>query len=271
MANQTTREFRDFRIRRKADTGTADPARWAYVDGNSFVVTFGGTETNGTYIITIVPSAAGVATIPITVTRTAGSPATNTLLAAAAVTNTNTLLAAGTAPTPTALATYIESVSSSGAATQFIAKRDAPPFTVLITGGTALVAAGGAGTLALSPNDTFPITFDTLGYGPQVGARTKLEVTLIPVNSSGVPLDPGTAVMDLTVRRMIERDERDHLNRPRVAVAVGSAEIQEDLPLGQPFRIDGGGGRYAFALGAIGGGAITGLDAVEVWAREVTS
>lgn len=276
MTIQPNREYRDFRARRKADTAAADPARWVWIDNNSFIVTVGGVATNGTYIITINPLLRGTAVpaadpsipvIPITVTRAGGSPATNTNLATQFVTNTNLLLTDAASPPPTALSAYIESVSSSGAVVQFIVKRGAPPFTVTLSG-TGL--GGGAGTLVVSPDDVFPITLDTLGYGPEVGARTKLEVTLIPVNSSGVPLDPGTATMDLTVRRMAERGTRNQADRPSTPVGVGSATIATAHVVGAPFRIGGGGGRFAFGLGAIGGGAIATLAAVEVHVREVT-
>lgn len=263
MAMQSNREYRDFRVRRKADFGTADPARWSYIDGNSFIVTIAGTASDGDYVITITPAAAGVATIPITVTR-ATTPATNTNIATAMAAAANALLTNVSAPAPTALSEYIESVSSSGAVVQFIVKRGAPRFTVATSETTA------TGTLELSPNDTFPISLSTLGYGPQVGPRMALEVTLIPVNSSGVPLDPGTATADLTVRRMVERGSRDAYDRPSTPVGVGSATTTSAHPLGAPFRVAGGGGRFTFALGAQGGGAITGQAATEVHVREVT-
>jgi len=270
----STRELRDSRWRSKNDETTADPTRWAYTDGNSFDVTVGGTATNGDYIVTIqpiiqgniVPTADPSFTAPsVTVTRAGGTPATHTNIATQFVTNANTGLAAGAPGAPTALATYIESVSSSGAVTSWIAKRGAPPFIVTLT-------APAPGTLALSPDDVFPVTRSFLGYGATLGARTHLELTLIPVNSSGVPLDPGTLTADVTVRRYIERGRRsEDRDIPSTPVGVGSATTQAALAAGVPFRIGGGGGRFGVSLGAVAGAVGSGtLARLEVHVREVT-
>lgn len=262
---ETTRAFRRFRVRRKVDTGTADPARHEWIDPNSFIVTVGGTASDGDYVITITPSAAGVDAIPITVTR-ATTPATNTNIAAEFVIEANTLLAAGNPGSSSALATYIESVSSSGAVVQFIVKRGAPSFTVVTSETTA------TGTLTLSPNDTFPITLNTLGWSPQPGARTHLAVGFTPVDSSGVPLDPGTLTADLTVREVFDRGARSpDRDIPVTPVGVDSATTASAWAAGAGYRIPGGGGRFAFSLGAVGGAVGAGvLAALEVWVREVT-
>ena len=182
------------------------------------------------------------------------------------MTAANTLLAAGAPGSPSALATYIESVSSSGAVVQFIVKRDARAFTVDLSEATA------TGTLALSPNDTFPITFNTLGWSPQPGARTHLVVGFTPVDSSGVPLDPGTLTADLTVREVFDRGNRSpDRDIPVTPVGVDSATTASAWAAGAGYRIPGGGGRFAFSLGAVGGAVGAGvLAALEVWVREVT-
>jgi hypothetical protein len=273
----STRELRDFRLRSKADTGVADPTRWAYTDGNSFDVTVGGTASDGDYVVTIVPilpyaivptadpSIATASRPAVTVTR-ATTPATNTNIATQFVTNANVALAASAPGSPTALATYIESVSSSGAVTSWIAKRGAPPFIVLVTETTA------TGTLTLSPDDVFPVTHGFLGFGPTLGARTYLELNLVPVTSAGVPLPPGTLTVDLTVRRYFERGSRSpDRDIPSTPVGWGSATTASAWPVGSAYRIPGGGGRFGVSLGAVAGAVGSGVMArLEVHVREVT-
>lgn len=264
---ETTRAFRSFRVRHKAesDTGNADPARHAYVDPNSFIVTVGGTASDGDYVTTITPTAPGVDAIPITVTRDT-TPATNDDIAAEFVTEANTLLLAANPRDTAALATYIESVSSSGAVVQFIVKRDAPPFTVVTSETTA------TGTLTLSPDDTFPLTLNTLGWAPQPGARTHLALVLVPVDSSGAQLPAGTLTADVTVRRVIERSARSpDRDIPELPVLVASATTQSALAAGAEYRIAGGGGRFGVSLGAVAGAVGSGtLAFLDVWMREVT-
>lgn len=271
--DNTPRHYRTFRMRRKADTGAADPSRWEWTDGNSFDVTVGGTASDGNYVVTITPVNASVAVpradpsitaIPITVVR-ATTPATNTNIATQFVTETNTLLTAGNPGSRSELSTYIESVSSSGAVVSFIAKRGAPPFTVSVSETTA------TGTLTLSPDDVFPCTFDTIGWAAQHGPRTGLEIVLLPVNSSGTPLDPGTLTADLTVRRYFDRGRRNGRDIPDTPVGVTSATTASAQAAGVGYRIAAGGGRFGVTLGAVGGAVGSGvLAALEVHVREVT-
>lgn len=265
---EQSRQFRGFRVRRKANTGTADPARWAWTDGNSFDVTFGGTPTNGTHITTITPSDTSIAPIPITTTRVGGSPATAANLATQHVTDANALLTESANGDRAALAAFIESVSSSAAVVSFIAKRDPPCSFTVSTSGTGL--GGGAGTMTLNPDDTFPITLHTLGWGPQVGERTHLAIVLVPVNSSGVPLNPGTLAADLNVHRYFDRGRRNERDIPSTPVGVGSSDT-ESHPAGAEFRIPAGGGRWGISLGAVSGAVGSGtLSHLEVWAHEVS-
>jgi hypothetical protein len=275
----TSKQFRRYRLRRKVDpggaAGAADPARFEWTDGNGFDVTVGGTASDGNYVITITPVAPNgaavpvadpsLAAIPITVVRAAGAPATNTNLATQFVTETNTLLAAANPGNPAALATYIESVSSSGAVVSFIAKKGPPQFTVATSETTA------TGTLTLAPDDVFPITFDTLGWGPQVGARSKLAISLQAVNSSGVVLDPGTVTADLTVRCYFDRGTRSERDIPNTPVGVDSADIESAHPAGIGFRIPAGAGRFGVSLGAAAGTPGSGtMSHLEAWVVEVS-
>ena len=126
----TSKQFRPYRLRRKVDAGaaagTADPARFEWTDGNGCDVTIAGTATNGTYVTTITPSDTSITPIAITTTRTGGSPATNTNLATQHATDANALLTASGNGDRTALAAYIESVSSSAGVVSFIDKRNTP-------------------------------------------------------------------------------------------------------------------------------------------------
>jgi hypothetical protein len=269
----TSKQFRPYRLRRKVDAGaaagTADPARFEWTDGNGFDVTIGGTPTNGTHITTITPSDTSIPAIPITTTRTAGSPATTTNLATQHVTDANALLAASANGDRTALAAFIESLSSSGAVVSFIAKRNPPCSFTVSTSGTGL--GGGAGTMVVSPDDTFPITFDTLGWGPQVGARTHLAIVLQAVSSGGVVLDPGTVTADLTVRSYFERGTRSERDIPSTPVGVESADIESAHPAGIGFRIPAGSGRFGVSLGAAAGSPGSGtMSHLEAWVREVS-
>jgi len=261
---EPTKQFRTRRLRRKADTGVADPARFAWTDGNSFDVTIGGIASDGDYVITITPTAPGVAAIPITVMR-ATTPATNTNIATAMVTAANVLLAAAPPPGPAALATYIESVSSSGAVVSFIVKRGAPSFTVATSETTA------TGTLTLAPNDTFPITMSTLAYIPPTGPRSHLALVLVPVNSSGTPLDPGTLAADLTVREYFDRGRRTNAGDiPETPVGVSSGTTATAWAAGAGYRIASGAGRFGVSLGAVSGSVGSGtLAALEVHVKEV--
>jgi hypothetical protein len=267
------RELRTFRIRRKTDTSVADPTAWAVVDGNSCAVTVGGTASDGNYVVTVTPVTADVVPVdrtdvtvpPITVAR-ATTPATNANIATAFVTATNTLLTA-TAPGDHAnLSTYIESVSAAAEVVTFIVKRNAPPFRFALSETTA------TGTLVASPIDTFPITFSTIGRGPTIGARNKLSLVIIPVNSSGVQLTAGTLTADITVRRYFDRARRSQdRDIPAAPVGVESATTQAALAAGANYRIPGGGGRFGVTLGAVAGAVGAGvLAAVEVHIREVT-
>jgi hypothetical protein len=266
---EASRQFRPRRLRRKADTTAADPARWEWTDGNSFDVTIAGTPTNGTYITTLTPSDTSIPAIPITTTRAGGTPATNTNLTTQHVADANTLLSASANEDRVTLAAFIESVSSAAGVVSFIVKRDAPCSFTVTTSGTGL--GGGAGTMVVSPDDTFPVTLNTLGYWPQVGARTHLAIVLVPVNSSGVPLDPGTLTADLTVRRYFDRGTRNERDIPSTPVGVGSADIESAHPAGIEFRIPGGGGRFGISLGAVAGAVGSGtMSHLEAWVHEVT-
>lgn len=266
---EQSRQFRPFRLRRKANTSTADPTRWAWTDGNSFDVTIAGTPTNGTYITTITPSDTSIPPIAITTTRAAGSPATNTNLATQHVTDANTLLTASANGDRSALAAFIESVSSSAGVVSFIAKRDPPCSFTVTTSGTGL--GGGAGTMTINPDDTFPVTLHTLGWGPQVGERTHLSIVLVPVNSSGVPLDPGTLAADLTVRRYFDRGRRNERDVPSTPVGVSSSGTETSLAAGAEFRIAAGGGRWGVSLGAVSGAVGSGvMSHLEVHVHEVS-
>ena len=270
----TSKQFRPYRLRRKVDpgsgSGTADLARWEWTDGNSFDVTIAGTATNGTYITTITPSDTSIPPIAITTTRAGGSPASNTNIATQHVTDANTLLTASANGDRTALAAFIESVSSSAGVVSFIVKREPPCSFTVSTSGTALVAAGGLGTMTLVPDDTFPITLSTLGWGPQVGARTHLAIVMQAVNSSGVVLDPGTVTADLTVRRYFDRGSRSERDIPSTPVGVSSADTEANHPAGVEYRIPAGGGRFGVTLGAAAGAPGSGtMSHLEVWVHEV--
>ena len=269
----TSKQFRPYRLRRKVDPGaaggTADPARFEWTDGNGFDVTIAGTPTNGTYITTITPSDTSIPAIAITTTRSAGSPATNTNLATQHVADVNALLTASNNGDRTALAAYIESVSSSAGVVSFIDKRNTPCSFTVSTSGTGL--GGGAGTMTVSPDDTFPITFDTLGWGPQVGARTRLAIVLQVVNSSGVVLDPGTVTADMTVRCYFDRGTRSERDIPSTPVGVESSDTESAHPAGIGFRIPAGAGRFGVSLGAAAGSPGSGtMSHLEAWVREVS-
>lgn len=271
------RALRTFRMRRKADTGVADLARWTSTDPNSFDVTVGGAATNGNYIVTITPQVQtgpyppvtpntdeSITAIAITVVRAGGAPATNTNLATQFVTNTNTILVATNPGDHANLSTYIESVSSSGAVVSFIVKRNAPPFRVTLS-------APAPGTLALAPDDIFPIVFDSIGFSHLLGPRTKLGIVLLPVDSSGVPLDPGSLTADITVLRVFDRGGRNGRDIPSTPVGVEAATTATAWPAGAAYRIPSGGGRFGVILGAVGGAVGAGvLSVLEVHVREVT-
>lgn len=264
LRHQSPKEFRDRLVRYVlAPSGvlTDDPSDWSYIDGNTFEVTFGGTATNGDYVITIDPVSFGIASIPITTTRAGGSPSTNADLAAQSVIETATLLAAGTYRDPTALATYIISSSSSAAVQRFYVRDDAPPFRVTLS-------PPAPATLAVVPDDQFPILFGATGHGPVIqGAKTALEVTLIPVDSNRVPLDPNGATVNLTIRRMIDRSP-SNLNGGNPPAGVASASTVA-ATFGRPVLVDSASGYYGFGLDTITG-TITGLEGIEVWVRETS-
>jgi hypothetical protein len=271
--DNTPRQFRTFRMRRKVSTGTADLARWAYTDGDSFDVTVGGTASDGNYVVTITPLVRGAAVptadpsitpIAVTVTR-ATTPATNANIATQLVTNANATLVATNPHAASSLSTYIESVSSSGAVTSWIVKRGAPPFIVTTSETTA------TGTIEATPDDVFPVTFDTLGWASPTGPRTSLGIVLVPVSATGVPLDPGTLTADLTVRRYFDRGRRDGRDIPATPVGVENATTSSAWAAGAAFRIAGGGGRFGVSLGAVAGAVGSGvIAALEVHVREVT-
>ena len=251
------REFKDRLVRVKDDTSAADPARWAYVDPESFLVTVGGTASDGNYVVTIVPRYPPSGTTSFAITFTRAAAETNTAIGAGIDAATDVLLAvaSSSAPFGSVLSHYIKSVSNSAGVVQFIGQPEAPEYTVTVT-------APGTGTLTLSPDDIFPITFSALGFAPISGPRTDVEVLILPVDSSGVPLDPNGATIDVTCLRVIDRGTG-------LAAGVGSAVTESALPIGDVARIPFNGGRLGFLLSTITG-TITGLDALEVWVREVT-
>jgi hypothetical protein len=273
--DHSSREFRTFLVRRKGAPLAADPTVWATVDGNSLTVTVGGTASDGNYVITFQPVSmesglpvdrTDVTAPSITVVR-ATTPASNTNIATQFVTNGNTTLLASSPGSHANLSTYLESLSSSGAVVTLIIKRGAPRFRIVLSETTA------TGTLTAAPDDElWPVTFSSLGLGPQTRARTHLEVVVIPVDAAGVQLPAGTLTTDLTVRRYFDRGKRSQdRDIPTVPVGVSSAEVESALPCGTAFRIPGGGGRFGFSLGAAAGLVGSGtLDTLEVYVREVT-
>jgi hypothetical protein len=260
------KEFKDHLIRRKVDWASPDPVEWAWLDNNSFTVTFGGVATDGNYVVNIVPVAANVDTTNLTVTtvRAGGVPATNADLATQHVIDAQALLdAAPTTPLKREkeLSTYIQSVSASSDVVTYIVQPGAPAFTVTTT-------PPAPATLDRVPDDRFPITYDTLGFAEKHRARTDLDITVIPVDIDSVPLNPAGATTNITVNRMIDRVIPQNNQPPSTPVGVSGSVTEAAHPVGKSFRIKGGGGRFGMSLGALVG-AIPGVVALEVWAREV--
>lgn len=255
--NTTPREFRDINVRYvSVPSGVlgTDPTDWVYIDNESFQLTFGGTATDGDYVTTIDPVAAGVASISVTTTR-ATTPATNTDLA----TQHTADIDAAIADESTGLSRYLVSSSSDAAVVTVIGSPNAPPYRVT-------TSAPGSGTLDVAPDDEFPITYGNVGYGPNAGTHSSLEITVIPVDTDRLPLDPNGATLSITVRRMIDRRTTTEPDRP---VGVASATTLTGQVVGVPVHIDAGAGRYGIALSTLGGGTITGLEGFEVWVRGI--
>lgn len=263
MYQRTEREFRDQLVRRwrDADGAWTGLARWVYTDGNSFDLTVGGTADDATYGADLV--LASGATLPLcTFDREAGE--NNATIATELQASAAELLAVvgGGGSPSTVLSSFIRSVSRSGTTLSFIAQ-PAPPqrFRIVPT------VSGGTGELALSPDDLFPISIDSLGFFPQTGPKTRFHVTVIPVDASGVPLDPQSRTISITARRMIDRSLQPGENR---AVGVGSSVTQTLLPVGGTWVIEANGGRWCFDVSTLSG-AITNLYELELWVREVTA
>lgn len=255
-----SREFQEVLLREKIDTGVADPAAWSYLDNDSLRVTVGGTTSNGVYSITITPETPPSGTTSFTASFTRAAAETDTQIGAALDAALDALLAvASNGIRGARLADYVSAVSNASGVVSIVFKPDMPCRV-----NVSLVDPGTA-TLTPSPSSTyFPITRDFLGWSPTVGARSKLEFTITAVDSSGNALDPGTATVDLTVRRML----------PALTsggpVEVSSATTQTAFPVGGSYRVAAGGGRYGVSFGAIGGGAITGLHRLRVRVRQVS-
>ncbi len=157
---------------------TADPD-WSALalHPNTFIVTIGGTASDGNYVTTINPVAPG-ASIVITTVRAAGTPATNALIAAAHAADITTLIA-------TTLAPYIVSAVAVGATVQVRVKHNAPPFTVQNSETTA------TGTIVTTPDNLWPIA---ASLSPnRNGPMTQVELAFIQVDAAGVQLPDNNA------------------------------------------------------------------------------
>lgn len=259
MYTRVEKEFRDQLVRNWRDLSVAALERWVWQDGNSFEVEVSGAAAVGAYTINIVLVDGG-ATIPITFTRVAEN---NTAIGAGLDARADVLIAVdpgGGQPT-TVLRTFIRAVSNAAGVLFFVVQPGCPRFRVTTS------APGGA-SLVLRPNDEFPINYVGLGLSPLSGPRTKLHITVIPVNSSGVPLDPGAATVDITARRMIDRNVSEGEDRP---CGVSNSQTTAMWNLGDAWTIEANGGRWCFALDNFVDDAITGLYALELWVREVTA
>jgi hypothetical protein len=248
------------KIRRWDNTADTPPTQWAYLDGNSFVLEFvGGAIANGDYtlnLLVLLATGETHTTIPITTTRTAGEPATYALMGPAMATAINTAIATnpeniGQHDHP---GTYLRSAASSDAQVFVICKSN-PKFRFRLS-----VSVPGGAALALNPDDLFPIDYVAPSRGLNGELLTDLELVVVPVSSADVALDPGSLTCNITVRRMVDRSV---LGVPGVFAAP--AEVEADHPVGQPFRIEAGPGRYTFELGVPGGSVGSGsLDALEL-------
>ena len=253
-------EFQDRRLRRKDDTAT-DDADWAalQVDPNSFTETFGA-PADGNFILTITPVSSDVTPATLTTTRTAGVPASATDMATQRVADVNTDLALGAS---SVLAPFIRSVSSSGAAVTYIVRPDAPEFVPTVPGAPS--------TVTIAPDDTFPITAIASNHrGHHAGHPDAIALAFLPVDASGDLIDDDTGcTLNVELVRVVERRfQSDYPNQDARPVGVTSSTTATAHVLTDELRIPFHGGRFGVRIDSVTLPP-TGLDAIEVWWREV--
>lgn len=255
--------FSDWKLLRIKDDTANDPD-WAdtQVDPNSFLLTVGGTASNGNYTVNIVPVDPTRSTVTNTFNRAGGE--TNAQIAD----QVEQLLTADLAAGGT-LDDYLESATDDGAGViTVIVHPNAPPFTVT-------TSAPGAGTLTVSPDDTFPITRVGKFFRGQLGDMSRLEVAFIPIDSSGNPLEDDNGmtfnveILDTIIRASQPIGIRGApLTSDTYAVGVTSSTTSTAHAVNDKLTVEmNGSTRFGVRLDTLTN-TPTGYDALEIWVRE---
>lgn len=238
------------RVRRKLNTTADDPA-WgtSQLDPRNLRITVGGTTTAGLYRITLTPEDTSIAAINIDFTRAAED---------------DTAIAAGLAAAANVLAATTgknflrPSASTNSSAVLLLAlAAGSPPLTVSLT-------VPGSATMTPDHTGTLPVVARGTG-------QRSLAITMVAVNSSGVPLAPGSGNANLQLLRVIGRTRPRGEGGPHNDTLAPAIEISDTVTgqaLNVPWIVDEPVGLFTVRVDTDASMPV-GISAIEVWAEEV--